>query len=778
MHAQQGLPLAADLGRARLDEELRSLRSRVESLGRELAGCHDVESELRAGEQQWKQLIETLPQIVWITRPDGWHVHFNRQWMEFTGLSLEESLGFGWNPPFHPEDRGRAAVVWERATSSGEPYEIEYRLRRHDGVYRWMLGRALPLRDADGRIVKWFGTCTDIDDLKWAQAKLEESRSLHRLAGSMARLGGWSLDLADQRISWSEEIYEILGHPTGTTPDLEESIGFYLPEYRPALRAAMDRCARWGEPFDLEAQVQTEDGRRLWLRVIGEAVMDPAGSVTRIRGAVQDVTAAKEASHRNEELAARLTVTFESITDGLYTLDEDWRFTYLNAEAERLVRQPREQLLGTQVWESFAATRGTEFEAALHRAVTERVTVVLEEYHYPPLGTWFQVVAYPSEQGLTVYIRDVGEQHRAQQSLRERVKELRSLAAINGAAHALTDAQQLCELTAAAILDAMLQPEHTAVRVTLGAAAATRGEPEAGVGAVSIPIESEGTSCGRIELCERFGESFLPEEVALARTVAETLGLWFGRHRATDALQQANGELGRVNEQLAVAARVKDDLLSMASHELRTPLTPIIGFLETLQARAEPLPPADQQRMYRSMDRQARRMLRLVDDLLVVSRATANALVARPQHVSAHEVLQPLLDELDGVITGILTSVDGQELFVDPQHLQQIVVNLLTNAAKYGRPPVRLAVEQRDSGQVVLEVSDHGPGIPEGFQEQMWERFTQKDRGDTRTATGTGLGLAIVKLLTEANGGTVGYRDGTPNGAVFTVMLPPSPPVG
>ncbi len=114
------------------------LRSEVAELHKLLEAAHTDEAE-------WRQLIETMPQIVWITRPDGWHTHFNHQWVEFTGLTLEESLGFGWNPPFHPEDRERAAIRWEQATSSGEPYEIEYRLRRADGEYHWMLGRAMPL---------------------------------------------------------------------------------------------------------------------------------------------------------------------------------------------------------------------------------------------------------------------------------------------------------------------------------------------------------------------------------------------------------------------------------------------------------------------------------------------------------------------------------------------------------------------------------------------------------------------------------------------------------
>lgn len=138
---------------------------------------------VQASRLEWRDVVETLPQIVWITRPDGYHVYFNQHWMDFTGLSLEESLGDGWNPPFHPADRALARRLWDKATHTGQPYEIEYRLRRHDGVYRWMLGRALPLRNTTGEIMNWFGTCTDISELKAAlQRAAEMQEKLERRA--------------------------------------------------------------------------------------------------------------------------------------------------------------------------------------------------------------------------------------------------------------------------------------------------------------------------------------------------------------------------------------------------------------------------------------------------------------------------------------------------------------------------------------------------------------------------------------------------------------------
>lgn len=149
-----------------------------------------AELALRESEERLRTVAESIPQMVWVTRPDGWHEHYNQRWYDYTGLSPEESLGWGWIRPLHAEDRARSEARWHEATSSGQPYEIEYRLRGADGQYRWFLGRALPLRDSRGEISRWFGTCTDIHDQKQAQEeralllKREQWRShqLRRLA--------------------------------------------------------------------------------------------------------------------------------------------------------------------------------------------------------------------------------------------------------------------------------------------------------------------------------------------------------------------------------------------------------------------------------------------------------------------------------------------------------------------------------------------------------------------------------------------------------------------
>jgi PAS domain S-box-containing protein len=143
---------------------------------------------LAESEARFRAIADSMPQMVWSTRPDGFHDYYNARWYEFTGVPAGSTDGEGWNGLFHPEDQARARTRWLGSLEAGEPYEIEYRLRRADGVYRWTLGRAVPIRNETGEITRWFGTCTDIEDLKRAeQAKDLLSQELsHRIKNIFA----------------------------------------------------------------------------------------------------------------------------------------------------------------------------------------------------------------------------------------------------------------------------------------------------------------------------------------------------------------------------------------------------------------------------------------------------------------------------------------------------------------------------------------------------------------------------------------------------------------
>lgn len=152
----------------------------------------DPADALSQNRAQLQVLTDAMPQMVWSTRPDGFHDYYNARWYEFTGVPRGSTNGEGWNGMFHPADQDRAWARWKHSLATGEPYEIEYRLRHHSGEYRWTLGRALPVRDEGGAIIRWIGTCTDIHDAKQAAEQNELlSRELsHRIKNIFAVVAG------------------------------------------------------------------------------------------------------------------------------------------------------------------------------------------------------------------------------------------------------------------------------------------------------------------------------------------------------------------------------------------------------------------------------------------------------------------------------------------------------------------------------------------------------------------------------------------------------------
>src|SRR5450830_574016 len=130
---------------------------------------------LRESAAKFRAIADALPQMVWSTLPDGFHDYYNAQWYIFTGVPRGSTDGEGWNGIFHPDDQERSRAAWQASLASGKTYEIQYRLRHHSGAYRWVLGRALPVRDDAGTIIRWMGTCTDIHDQKLAEEELRQA---------------------------------------------------------------------------------------------------------------------------------------------------------------------------------------------------------------------------------------------------------------------------------------------------------------------------------------------------------------------------------------------------------------------------------------------------------------------------------------------------------------------------------------------------------------------------------------------------------------------------
>jgi diguanylate cyclase (GGDEF)-like protein/PAS domain S-box-containing protein len=232
--------------------------------------------------------------------------------------------------------------------------------------------------------------------------------TLVQIAGRIAQLGGWIADLAGGRVFWSNEVCDILEVAHGTSPTIAEALAYYPPEWRPRAKQVLSACIDNGVGFDEELQAISAGGKRKWVRVTAEAVYGAGGEVARVQGAFQDITETKHADSHRRILANRLTTTLESITDAVVMLDREWRFTFINGTAERLLHCPRDEVLGMNIWERFPEAVGGTYHTEYLRAMHENCSVAFVE-HYAPLNLWTEIRAYPSEEGLAIYFLDISE---------------------------------------------------------------------------------------------------------------------------------------------------------------------------------------------------------------------------------------------------------------------------------------------------------------------------------------------------------------------------------
>src|SRR5437899_74187 len=292
-----------------------------------------------ATEDALRLAVDTTPAFIHTARPDGYLDYFNRGWLDFLGKSLEDVCGWRWTESVHPEDVAELVQKWHAALASGEPLEVEARVRCADGSYRAFLHRKLPLRDGHGNIVKWFGSSVDIEDRKCAEqrmaekaSELERSEFYLREGERLAHMGSWSLRADGTFDYWAPETFVICGFdPSEGIPTLPKWLTVLHPNDRDLLAKTLERIFRESVRVDVTYRVDhPKQGKRI-MHSTGEPVVED-GRVTRLIGNTLDITEQKNAAQELQRSEFYLREGERLAHMGSWSLRPDGTFDYWSPE--------------------------------------------------------------------------------------------------------------------------------------------------------------------------------------------------------------------------------------------------------------------------------------------------------------------------------------------------------------------------------------------------------------------------------------------------------------
>jgi PAS domain S-box-containing protein len=265
------------------------------------ADAASVESETR-----FRVMADAAPVLIWMSDTTSQRTWFNKQWLAFTGRSMEQELGDGWAANVHPDDVERCLQVYRENFDRRAAFLLDYRLRRHDGEYRWLLDTGQPLLDGDGDFTGYIGSCTDISELKAAQQALIASEERLRLGLRAGSTGTWDWDIVNNRVSWSEKLYEFYGIKPEDFDGTIETFGKLLhPDDQPRADTTIRACIEDHSEYHLDFRRIRPDGEIRWLSTTGHAFYDEHGQPVRMMGATTDITERKRAEQEREALLAR-----------------------------------------------------------------------------------------------------------------------------------------------------------------------------------------------------------------------------------------------------------------------------------------------------------------------------------------------------------------------------------------------------------------------------------------------------------------------------------------
>jgi len=734
--------------------------------------------QVRRDDERFRSLADAAPVMLWVTEPEGAVSFLSRAWYEFTGQTETAGLGDGWLDAVHPDDRAASDRRFSQANATRSPFEIEYRLRRRDGAYRWAIDAGRPRFAPGGEFLGYVGSVVDITERKVtelaARRGQEQLEILSDTVPALISYVGPDRCYVTCNAEYSKWFglsrNEIVGRPMLDVlgADAWRVVGPHIEK------------AFAGEPSEYEAEVNYRHGGRRSIYARYTPHRDPAGAIVGVVCLVTDITSRTQASHAH----ARLAAVVDWSEDAIVTKTLDGIITTWNRGAAKLFGYSAEEAVGQPVTMLIPEGRRHEEEKILARIRTgetvEPYETVRQRKDGSLLDVSLAVSPIVSEDGRIVgaskIARDITLRKRAEADVRRSREALNSL--VDQAPFGIY------------IVDSELKIAQMNARSQAGAFFNVRPIIGRGIAEVMRILWPEAVAVEVIAAFERTlatGEAYRSRDFSSPRADTDNVESYeWELHRITlpdgrpgvVSYYFDSTRLRRAEHALREADRRKDEFLATLAHELRNPLAPIRNGLQIL--RSAELDAAAAPQVHEMLERQVNHLVRLVDDLMEVARVTRGRIELRKEPVdlgtmlkSAVETSRPLIEAAHHELT-VTVPDEPVTVVADPVRLAQIIANLLNNASKYTDDGGRISLAGRREGDhAVVSVCDSGVGIPVDVLPRVFDLFAQADRTYQRAQGGLGIGLTLVRTLVELHGGAVAAKsEGLGRGSEFIVRLP------
>ena len=754
----------------------------VRGMARDVTAKVRAEAALKESERQFRTLADFVPQMVWMCTPDGLNIYFNQRWVDYTGMPLEESYGRGWNKPFHDDDKRKAWNAWNRAVATGDRYQVEARLRAADGSYRWFLMQGAPLLDASGAVVKWFGTCTDIEDIKRAEGAVRDSEQ--RVAGII----GAAMDAIitvdeEQRIvlfnTAAEKMFrcrevEVLG----------QKVERFIPQ---RLRAGHSvHIQKFGKDGVTKRAMGTLDA--LWaMRADGEEFPIEA-SISKIEPGgkklftviMRDITARRQAEKSLREYAR----VVEGLEEMIVVVDQEYRYlianraflTFRGMSAEQVVGHTVEEVVGKEPFE-------TRVKAKMDECFQGRVVRYEMLYDLPGLGkrdlwvSYFPIEGQAGVDRIACVLQDITERKLAEEALHKSEDRFSKAFRNNPLAISLSTQAEGRFLDVNEAFLKMLGYSRQAVIGHTVRDLCFWDDPSDRVEMLRQLKEKDRvakhhtrfkTAKGELREAEIWAESIELDGQPCVLAIT---------HDITD-MQQLEAQFRQAQKMEAVGR-----LAGGVAHDFNNILGIIMGYSDI---SLDKIPADNPAKRYLSETKKAaQRGALLTQQLLAFSRKQ----VVFPKILDLNEVVRNA-NKMFLRLVGEDITVEFRPktplglMRADSSQIEQVLMNLVVNARDAMPTGGKIIIEtghaemdehyvSRHEGahagqQVLLTVSDTGCGMDETTRSRIFEPFyTTKELGK-----GTGLGLSTVYGIVKQSDGYIAVYSEPGKGTTFKIYFP------